>query len=130
MDKIARCQYCGKEFIKKEEDYDDDYVCKCVMHECEHINMEAKFKNNLQEAINILNKKYNILGNYKDYILTVSVFDYGIDSLAHQFTLVINQNKCMSIIIYGEYKNFKECNTTQEIISQIEEYYEDYTERI
>lgn len=125
MLKIVKCQYCGKEFVKKEEDY-DDYVRECALHEIEHLHIKEQFENNLQDAIKVLNHKYDSTSDYKNYNLDVEQLGYEVDDInyiIYNFELTIDKNIQKDIQIYGKYKDFKNCLATQEIIDEIEKYY-------
>ena len=58
MNKQAVCQYCGKIFNEDDYEYGDEYLNECAKHEVSHLNLNEPFKNNLEEALKQLNKKY------------------------------------------------------------------------
>lgn len=64
MDLIAKCKYCGKEFLDKDNfDFQED----CILHEAiGHLDLKEKFKTVTEKAIHMLNKKYNIQAYYED----------------------------------------------------------------
>lgn len=91
MDLIARCKYCGKEFLQKDNfDFQED----CMLHEVEHLNLKERFNIIIEKAINILNKKYNLQTYYKDIEINVN-YDY-VDNL-------VDIVECRATIYFNEY---------------------------
>ena len=125
MKKQAVCEYCDQIF-EEHIDINDyrDYKKECVEHEVTHLNLEEKFTNNLKNALNELDRKYNSIS-------TISKIDvsacwdtyYGRDVIydfeLHNTTL----DKIISSKIKVSYGDKEKIPTSEEIINKLEQHF-------
>ena len=123
MDKQVVCQYCGKVFYEKDYEYGDEYLKECAIHEVSHLNLEEKFKDKLEDAINILDKKYK--SDTKLIKLNINtIYDesyYG-TYIEYKINIKINNINKQSIIEV-QFEDKENIPTIKDIVDNLEKHY-------
>lgn len=122
MIKKVICQYCGKEFLENDYEY-DDYIPECEIHEMSHLNLKEKFEINLQQALNRLDQKYNCKSHYQNCSVDLyRNYNYD-DEITYDCDFSSDKFETIHLQIKVDYEQLENVPTTETIISDIEKYY-------
>jgi len=125
MKKQAVCEYCGQIF-EEHTDLNDyrDYKMECVEHEVTHLNLEEQFRNNLKNALNKLDEKYQGLSIISKIEVDACWDSYYGRKVTYDFELYnTTLDKNIGSKIEVHYGNKEKIPTSGEIIDKLEQHF-------
>lgn len=126
MKKQVVCEYCNKVFqeSKDENSYGNDYKQECVNHEITHLNLEKKFRLNLQQALKQIDEKYASNSLIERIEISACWDSYYGKDITYDFK--VNNSKIIKVIeskIEVPYAQKEMIPTSLEIINQLEHHF-------
>jgi len=125
MKKQAVCEYCGQIFEEHTDPNDyRDYKKECIEHEITHLNLEEKFRNNLKNALNELDRKYHGLSTISKIDVSACWDSYYGRDVTYDFELHnTTLNKTIDSKIEVHYSDKEKVPTSEEIINKLEQHF-------
>jgi hypothetical protein len=126
MKKQAVCEYCGQIFeeVLNNEGFASHYKTECVRHEITHLNLDEKFKDNLQKALDWLDNKYNSESTIVNFNISACwdsyyghdiTYDFGISNTA------LNNTVGSKMVV--QYCDKEKVPTSEELIEKLEHHF-------